>query len=353
MKKYLILSIIFLVGFAFQAEAGNPDRQGQAGAYELLLNPWAQSSGLYGLDIGHVRGIEALRINPAGLAGVNRTELNIGHTFYLQGSDIGLNGLGLGQRIGENGVLGLTLMSVDFGAIPVTTANQPEGIGVDYEPLYFNLGIGYAHEFSERISVGFTTRLISEQATSDVSATGICFDAGIQYQTGGLKIGISLRNIGTPIRLRGAGLAYETFSPSSHLNPVSGNESFTAETRIRAFDLPSVFNIGGGYDFKFADETQRISILLAFVSNSYTRDQFGGGIEYAFNEMFMVRAGYRYEDGLLDDAQRTNVHTGLAAGATIQVPFGKDKDSRFGIDYSYKTTSPFDGTHAIGVRLAI
>jgi len=353
MKRYLILSIIFLVGFAFQAKAGNPDRQGQAGAYELLLNPWAASSGLYGVGIGHVSGIEALRINPAGLTGINKTELNFSRTFYLEGSDIGLNGLGIGQRIGENGVLGLTLMSVDFGEIPVTTTSQPEGIGVTYEPLYFNLGVGYAHEFSERISVGFTTRLISEQATSDVSATGVCFDAGIQYNTGGLRIGISLRNIGTAVKYKGAGFSFSTFSPPSNEGPVSGNEGFAADPRIKAFDLPSVFNIGGGYDFMFANDTQRLSVMLAFVSNSFTRDQFGGGIEYAFNEMFMIRAGYRYEDGLLNDAERTNVHTGLAAGATIQVPFGKDKDSRFGIDYSYKTTNPFNGTHAIGVRLAI
>jgi len=351
MKKYLIL-IILIAGFAFQAEAGNPDRQGQAGAYELLLNPWARSAGLYGVGIGHVRGIEALRINPAGLVGVTRTELNVAHTFYLQGSDIGLNGLGIGQRISKNGVIGLTLMAVDFGEIPVTTVNQPEGVGVTYEPLYFNLGIGYAHAFSERISVGFTTRLISEQSTSDVSAAGFCFDAGIQYQTGGLRIGISLRNIGTPIKMKGTGFAFSTNSPPSNLNPASGNDAYTAETRIKAFDLPSVFNIGGGYDFKFA-ETQRISIMAAFVSNSFTKDQFGAGLEYAFNEMFMVRVGYRYEDGLLDDATRTNVHTGIAAGATIQVPFGKNSDSNIGIDYSYKTTSPFNGTHAIGIRLGI
>jgi len=353
MKKYLILSIIFITGFAFQAEAGNPDRQGQAGAYELLLNPWARSSGLYGVGIGHVRGIEALRINPAGLSGIKRTELSVAHTFYLQGSDIGLNSLGIGQRIGDKGVLGLTLMAVDFGEIPVTTVNQPEGVGVNYEPLYFNLGIGYAHEFSERISVGFTTRLISEQSTSDVSASGFCFDAGIQYNTGGLRIGISLRNIGTPIKMRGTGFAFSTNSPPSNLNPASGNDAYTAETRIKAFDLPSVFNIGGGYDFKFANETQRISIMAAFVSNSFTRDQIGGGLEYSFNEMFMVRVGYRYEDGLLDDATRTNVHTGLAAGATVQVPFGKESDSNISIDYSYKTTSPFNGTHAIGIKLGI
>jgi len=334
MKKYLILSIIFFVGFAFQAEAGNPDRQGQAGGYELLINPWAQSSGLYGLGIGHVRGIESLRINPAGLSSINQTELNFSHTFYLQGTGIGLNGLGFGQRIGENGVLGLSLMSVDFGEIPVTTVNQPEGLGVTYEPRYFNLGLGYSHSFSERISVGLLTRLISEQATSDVSATGVAFDAGIQYQTGGLKIGISLRNIGTAVKFKGSGFSFPTFSPPSNESPITGNEGFTSDPRLKAFDLPSVFQIGGGYDIKFADETQRVSIMVAFISNSFTRDQFGGAIEYAFGEMFMVRAGYRYEGGLLDDTIRTNVHTGLAAGATLQVPFGKDKDSRLTL-YKY------------------
>ncbi len=353
MKKYLFLLIILLTVFAFQAEAGNPDRQGQAGAYELLLNPWARSSGLYGLGIGSVRGIDALRINPAGLSGINKTELTIANTFYMQGSDIRLNGLGVGQRIGENGVLGLSLMAVDFGEIPVTTVNQPEGVGVNFEPLFFNLGIGYSHTFSERISVGMTTRLISEQGTSDVSATGFAFDAGLQYNTGGLNIGISLRNIGVPMRYKGTGFAYTTFSPSSTADPVNGNESYTAETRIRTFDLPSVFNVGLGYDLKFQEDKQRLSIMAAFTSNSFSKDQFGLGLEYAFNEMFMIRAGYRYEDGITNDAERTNVHTGLAAGATIQVPFSKGGDSKFGIDYSYKATNPFNGTHAIGIRLAI
>lgn len=353
MKKYLVLSFILLTVFAFDMEAGNPDRQGQAGAYELLLNPWARSSGLYGLGIGHVKGLDALRINPAGLSGINKTELSIANTFYMQGSDIRLNGLGVGQRIGENGVLGLSIMAVDFGEIPVTTVNQPEGNGVSFEPLFFNLGIGYAHSFSERISVGFTTRLISEQGTSDVSATGLAFDAGLQYNTGGLNIGISLRNIGVPMKYKGTGFAYTTTSPSSTLNPVNGNESYTAESRIRTFDLPSVFNVGVGYDMKFSEDKQRLSIMAAFTSNSYSKDQFGLGLEYAFNEMFMIRTGFRYEDGITDDAKRTNVHTGLAAGATLQVPFKKGGESMFGIDYSYKSTNPFNGTHAIGIRLAI
>jgi hypothetical protein len=65
--------------------------------------------------------------------------------------------------------------------------------------------------------------------------------------------------------------------------------------------------------------------------------------------MFMARVGYRYEKGLTDPATRTSANTGLAAGITAEIPFKKDGPS-LGIDYSYRTSNPFSGTHSIGVR---
>jgi hypothetical protein len=44
---------LFIAGSVF---AGNRDRSGQAGAGELLLNPWARSSGLFGLNAANVSG---------------------------------------------------------------------------------------------------------------------------------------------------------------------------------------------------------------------------------------------------------------------------------------------------------
>lgn len=40
---FFILTLAFSFIAVDSVQAGNPDRQGEAGAYELLLNPWARS----------------------------------------------------------------------------------------------------------------------------------------------------------------------------------------------------------------------------------------------------------------------------------------------------------------------
>ena len=79
------------------ATAGNPDRQGEAGGYELLLNPWARSAGLHALNTSWVSGVEAMQINIAGLSRLSKSEFVIGHTRLFVGTDISLNALGLAQ----------------------------------------------------------------------------------------------------------------------------------------------------------------------------------------------------------------------------------------------------------------
>ncbi|MBL0343482.1 MAG: hypothetical protein IPP71_23065 [Bacteroidetes bacterium] len=59
------ISMIFGISTAF---AGNEDRAGQAGATELLINPWTRSSGWGGMNFANVRGLESQFNNVAGLA---------------------------------------------------------------------------------------------------------------------------------------------------------------------------------------------------------------------------------------------------------------------------------------------
>jgi len=319
MSKYIVLILIFLLSFTLNVEAGNPDRQGQAGAYELLLNPYARSSGLKGLVTGTVKGIESLRVNPAGLSFMGKTQLVLARTFYLRGSDISISGLGIGQRMSDKGVLGISLMSVDFGEIEVTTTDFPDGLGAQYRPLFFNLGLAYAHQFSERITTGLTLRLISESA-QNVNAFGFAIDAGIQYHTNNFHLGISLRNIGAPLKFSGDGTAFVGSSPPTHLNPVGGNDTYTVGIRENPFELPSQLNIGIGYDWKLVEDLHRLTFMGNFTANSFSKDQYGLGIEYSLKEMFMLRVGYQYEAGMLDVEKRTNAHTGLGAGVSLEVP---------------------------------
>ncbi len=328
------------------AYAGNPDRQGEAGGYELLLNPWARSAGLHALNTSWVSGVEAMQINIAGLSRLNKSEFVIGHTRLFEGSGITINALGLAQKMGENGAFGISLMAMDFGDIEVTTTNAPEGTGATYSPNFFNLGLSYSHTFDKKVSVGILLRGVSENI-ADVGAFGFAIDAGVQYVTGAkdnFKFGISLRNMGSPMKFSGEGLSFPTS------NPQGGTQyPITVTQRPAGFELPSMLNIGASYDF-WAGSRHRISALGNFTANSFSVDQVGAGAEYAFKEMFMARIGYRYDIGVPSSDPQHSVFTGLSGGVTIEVPTKKDSSGRFGIDYAYLATNPFSGTHNFSIR---
>jgi len=74
---------------------GNKDRSGQAGASELLINPWARSSGWGNVNTANVRGLEGMFINIAGTAFTPRTEIGFCNTTWLKGSDVKINAFGL------------------------------------------------------------------------------------------------------------------------------------------------------------------------------------------------------------------------------------------------------------------
>ena len=92
----------------------------------MLILPWALSSGVAGANTALVTGVEAGFSNVAGLAFVNNTELAVCNQQYLVGTDIQLNSAGLVQAVG-GGHLGLTVTSMTFGDIEITTEDLPEG----------------------------------------------------------------------------------------------------------------------------------------------------------------------------------------------------------------------------------
>ncbi|MCD4664379.1 MAG: hypothetical protein K8R68_03845, partial [Bacteroidales bacterium] len=127
--KYLVA--VFIIGIltipVHKAEAGNKDRSGQAGAAELLINPWARSSGWGGVNIANVNGLESMYNNIAGIAFTQKSELIFSYTDWLRGSDIKIMSFGISQRVSESGVIGLNVMSMNFGEIDITTVDKPEG----------------------------------------------------------------------------------------------------------------------------------------------------------------------------------------------------------------------------------
>ena len=327
--------------------AGNPDRAGSAGATQLLINPWARSSGWGLANSASLSGVESMFGNIAGLAHVQRTEVLFSSTRWLSGSGVTINSVGLGQKLGGSGVIGLSAMVMGFGELEVTTYDVPEGGRGTFSPSLANIGLSYAKSFSNSIHGGVLVRVVSE-SIANVRTSGVCFDAGIQYVTGpkeNVHFGISLKNVGPAMQFAGDGLSVQGIL-------VQGSDQLTLEQRSDRFEIPSLLNIGFAYDLHLA-EMHRLTFAGTFVSNSFTKDQGIIGIEYAFRKMFHIRGAYTYEDGITSDAERTTVLTGPSAGVSVDFPFGSEKQSALAVDYGYRATNPFNGIHSIGLRIKL
>lgn len=351
--RYVIsaLLVALMVVPQTDAYAGNKDRTGQAGASELLINPWARSSGWGGVNIASVRGHEAIFVNVAGTAFAVGTEVAFSQSVYLEGTGTNISAFGLSQQLGESGgVFSLSVTSMSYGdAIDKTTWENPEGNIGTFSPNNMVINVAYGYAFSASIYGGLNVKIINE-SISDVSAGGIGIDAGIMYVAGdkeNIKFGITLKNVGPTLTFSGDGLTERV--------SVTGQESeFSMNQRVAQFDLPTSLQIGVDYDILFDDDQSRVSIAAAFYSLAFGQDQFKGGAEFSWRDMFMVRAGYTYENGMfeaVDSGLNYTAEKGPSVGATFRIPFNKETGSGFSIDYAYRATQNFGGTHTFGAIL--
>ena len=342
----IFLAAIVLMPYS-NANAGNKDRSGEAGAGELLINPWARSAGWGGVNVSNVRGLEGTFNNIAGVAHTKQTDINFTYTSWLQGSGITLMAAGIAFKAGESSAFTLAFQSMSFGDIEITTVDQPEGGLGTFSPTLMAITLGYAKAFSNSIFGGMSIKIISE-SIKNASAMGVAVDLGIQYVTGELEnihFGISLRNVGPGMKFSGDGYSLSTAIPGK-------NNLFTMTQRGAAFEIPTQLNIGAAYDFLF--DIGRFTAAGNFTSNAFTKDQFTVGGEFSFKELVLLRVGYAYEDGIWDDIsdpEKTNANKGLSAGLTVQIPLNKEKTKFIGIDYTYIPTSSFSSTNMFAVRI--
>ena len=384
-KIYSRLIIITVIGIIMSGSlvtfAGNKDRSGQAGAQHLLIDPYARTNGWGTAGVAEIRGLEAIFSNVAGLAFTNKTEFGFSHTRYLTGSGagIGINSFSIAQHLSRKnkegilkdyGVLALSVFSMGFGDIQITTVNQPEGGMGNFSPNLTYIGVSYAKSFNRFIHGGASVKLITE-SISDVRATGFTIDAGIQYMAGSyehFKIGITMKNLGLPMNYKGDGLSVRGVVNTT-------DHELTLEQRSAEYEMPSLLTIGASYDFLIwtgeykemdkevrkdegltrDDAEHRITLAASFTANSFSRDVFSFGIEYGFSRYFMVRAGYNAENGMWNPATAQTWYSGPSAGVSLGIPLVKKNkgNTRILLDYAYRFTNRWKGNHCVGIKVEL
>jgi len=334
-----LLTIIILIICTAMVFAGDPSRKGTTGADQLLIPVGANSIATGGAFLSNVTGLESIYYNPAGLNQKDGTEAMFSYMSYI--ADINVSYFAIGTNLGDLGSFAFNIKTLNFGDIPVTTFDSPDGNGSTYSPSFITAGVTYSKVITDRVSVGVTGKVISESIV-DVNATGFALDFGVQYRfPHNLSIGATVKNIGTNMVYGGSNLQNITTIPNTQLGSSSGTYQIVAQE----FQIPSYFELSTAYQFDINDENQ-LSLASAFTNNNAFEDQLKFGAEYGFQNTFFVRGGY---DMLLENSSDNTF--GFTFGAGINYSF--TEGFAWAFDYAYREVKDFPtANHVFTVKLA-
>lgn len=324
--------------------AAQNKRVGTAAATELLIPVGARGLAMGGSNLSVASGVEALHWNPAGLGRMERSAEGLFSTMaYI--ADIKVNYGAVAGSFGGFGVVGFSVKALDFGDIPLTTEDDPEGrLGRVFSPTFMTLGFSYARALTDAISAGGTVKLISEKIER-VSSSGMAFDLGIQYKglvgISGLNLGVAIKNIGPQMKFDGPGLLRSAVTTEGR----RPDQKYKIDAA--SFELPSLVEIGVGYEHKMGN-----NLMLrgsgSFTNNNLHLDEYrvGGELEYGFESLrFYGRAGINMvPDAELDEDNIWGATLGVglnyrAAGVDVT------------IDYAYRQADLFAGNQVFSLML--
>ena len=325
-NKIVVLMIVLLAVSLSSVYAGNSRRIGTAGAQELLIPYGSRGTAMGGAILADVSGVEAMYWNPAGLASMEGTEVMFTHLPYI--ADIDMNFVGIATYIDGFGSLGIGAKVVSIGEIEETTEDYPDGTGRVFDPTLAVINVSYARILTANVSFGFSGMFINEDIF-EAKATGFAFDVGFIYDPRwqGVKVGLAIKNYGPEMSFSGRGFQRELLNRQ-------------ASPSGAPFDLPSSISMGMMYDFM--DNGPHVATISGnFRSNNYQEDMWQGGMEYVYNELYSLRAGYNFSD------QGDYIY-GLSLGAGLVYELGATK---LAFEYSWTETEVFDDNQYFTVRV--
>jgi hypothetical protein len=236
--------------------------------------------------VGVADDSSALLWNPAGLAGLQNTELALHHNSWLAG--IVQETAVIGVPLGMWGGLGLSGNYVGYGSLP---GYDDTGVQLaDYSANRYGFGLGWGKEFLKGLSAGISVKGTMQTFAGD-SYSGLSTDLGALWSPSpDLRLGLAYSGLGTTI---------DGHSPASALR------------------------VGGSYRLNLARSNQLLLAASgALEPRGVNRVQVGG--EDVLYSLLALRAGYQFS---LANNQINGI-SGLTLGAGFLY-------RGFTLDYAY------------------
>ncbi len=261
----------------------------QTGLQFLKIDMSARAAGMAGAFTVPGKGASALMYNPAGLSELEgNMDFFATRTEWISG--MALNGGAIAKSLGNQGVIGVDYISIDYGRligtqVASTTKGYVETGDVDVGA--FAVGVGYARQLTDKYHLGAHVKYANQHLGANIfrpggeeienRISGFAYDIGTIFYPGfkSFRFGMSVRN----------------FSPQLKYEETP-------------FELPLTFRIGFAMDaFDLIGGIPNNSLLVsvdALHPRDYTERIHIGG-EYSLGDLIALRAGYKTnydEEGL-------------------------------------------------------
>jgi len=295
---------------------------GTTAAQFLKIGVGARALGMGGAQVGVTGDISSIYWNPAALSRMNvSSELTFNHANWL--ADIDYDFAAGVLPIGDAGTFGLSIISLRTPEENVTTVAYPEGDGRKWNATSLAVGLSYAKNLTDRFSIGFSAKYISESVWSE-NASGFAIDVGTLYMSEipGLNIGASISNFGTSMRLDGRDINFN-YDPDNNIG--TGPNNIPSQLQTEEFPLPLTFRIGIAWDVVQNMEDFRATVAVDATHPNDNTEYVNSGLEVAWREILFARVGYKSlwlrdsEQGL---TWGLGVHYGITNVATLKVDYG-------------------------------
>jgi hypothetical protein len=274
-KKYHFILLILMVAIwqfplrsQVDTEFADFNRAGKTIYNFLRVEQGARPVALGGAFTSIADDANAIFYNPAGLTQISSVGYAVSYADWLVGSKFFS---GAFSYTGSLGTLGFSYIQFGIEEFEETLPLQPQGTGRMVDAGNLALGLAYAREITDKLSVGGHIRYIQETLDQDTRKT-VAFDLATLYRTGfrGLNLGVSLRNLGP-------------------------DQAVSKATRSESFPMPIDFNVTVASEI-IGSRKGPFGLTLAF-ENGFTvdlGDRYRVGAELWLMNLIAARGGYRF-----------------------------------------------------------
>jgi hypothetical protein len=332
-SKFIVFSSVFLLPLAAVAQTNSSTNGSSENAIPtavpfLTITPDSRSGALGDAGVALSPDVNANFWNPSKLAFIeDNNEISLSYSPWLRNlvPDITLSYLSFAHKIDDRNSIGASLRYFDIGTVALTDGSG-NSLG-NFTPSEFSVDGSFARKFGDDFSLGLTLRYIhSNLANGSASSpeqgvkagNAIAADISYYYKKETQQFGDdALFSFGADVSNIGSKISYSVDGPSYYLPTnlkvgaadtwnLDDYSKLTFTLDLNKLLVPTSPN---------ADVSVPAGIFQSFsdspVSEEFKEIYYSTGLEYWYNNVFALRAGYYYQNPATGGRQYLTLGIGL------------------------------------------